>query len=170
MTPAEGEEEAKKEETEAAAEEVKAEEPKEEEEDEEALPGIDFADYEAKRLQERQTGNLKVKQTREHVENPKERVLEQTIEDQRVVAGVSKVSGAAVYASRPGAGAELFGFQGAKDEEEEFQGGRGGRGGRRGGRDAGQGRGADRRPPQKQGGGRKGGKVVTLNENDFPTL
>lgn len=136
---AEAVEEEKKEGEEPVAEEAKPEveeskqEPQPEEEDEEALPGIDFADWEAQQ-QAKKTGVLATKQAREHVEINKDRIIENTEEKQRVQMGTTNVTGRESHAIRAGAGAELLGFAGVPDEEEGFErgsrGGRGGRGGR----------------------------------------
>lgn len=71
-----------------------------------------------------------------------------------------------MHATTPGAGAELFGFQGVQEEEftGDSRGGRGGRGGRGSDRPArgGAARGAAReqRQPVGRGGARKGGRIV----------
>jgi len=149
---AEGEE--KKEEPEAVVEEEKVEEP--EEEDEEALPGIDFADWEAKRKLEKETGILAVKKQREHVDNPKDRVLDEQVSYDGIIKGKTNLLGSEMFAIKAGTGAEFLGFASAGPEDEvEFQSGprdrRGGRGGRGGDR-AGAGRGG--RGQQEQRGGR----------------
>lgn len=54
-------------------EEHKRHEEKEESEDEEALPGIDFADWEAKRRTEK--AEMQKNKTRDHVENTTEKVI-----------------------------------------------------------------------------------------------
>lgn len=64
-------------------------------------------------------------------------------------------------ATKPNAGSNLFGFQGAADDEpsRDSRGGRGGRGDRP----------VRQERPATQRGGRKGGKIV-VDDNDFPAL
>lgn len=90
---AEGDEEKKAEEPAAEGEEEKKEEPEAEpaqeqpeEEDEEALPGIDFADWQAKKQKESEKGVLKKAKAREHVDNPKEKVSYDQGEKDGIVA------------------------------------------------------------------------------------
>lgn len=163
----EGEEEAKAEDREETFAEKRRREEEEEaaKEDEEALPGIDFADYEAKAAE-----NELMKRTaaREHVEYSKEKIQDDKTVKFGIIAGSTNVTGRDMHAIAPGQGAELFGFQGVQEEEfdADRRGGRGGRGGRgsdRGGRGgAGRGGAQDRgqRQPARQGAGRKGGRIV----------
>jgi len=65
-----------------------------------------------------------------------------------------------VMATRPNAGANLFGFQAVEDDvDRSVRGGRGGRGDRP----------VRNERPQTQKGGRKGGKII-VDDNDFPAL
>jgi len=170
----EGDEEAKVEEKEESHADRRRREEEEEaaKEDEEALPGIDFADYEA---QMADNELLKKTAAREHVEYSKEKMIDDKTTKFGIIAGKTHVTGRDMHAIAPGSGAELFGFQGVVEEEfNDSRGGRGGRGGR-GDRQqqprGGAGRAADRgqRQPARQGAGRKGGRIVQ-NEDEFPSL
>jgi len=172
----EGDEEAKAEDKEESrADRIKREEEEEAaKEDEEALPGIDFADYEA---QQADNVLLKKSAAREHVEYSKEKMIDDNTSKFGIIAGKTHVTGRDMHSTKPGAGAELFGFQGVQEEEVDFSDRRGGRGGRGGRGDrqqqprGGAGRAADRgqRQPARQGAGRKGGRIVQ-NEDEFPSL
>lgn len=178
----EGEEEKKEEgeEEKPAVEEEKRPE-KEESEDEEALPGIDFADWEAKRKAEKAA--LQKNKTRERVENTTEKVLKNDNVKAPVANTIdTNVTGRDMHAVRAGTGADLLGFGFAGGDEEEFQGrdqrggdrrgGRGGRGRDQGGRGAGRGAGRQegpRQPQRQQTGGKRGGRIVA-NEEEFPCL
>lgn len=113
----ENEEKKEGEEEKPAEEEKKVE--KEESEDEEALPGIDFADWEAKKRAEK--ASMQHNKTRERVENTTEKVLKNDNVKQPVANTIdTNVTGRDMHAVRAGTGADLLGFGFAGGDEEEF--------------------------------------------------
>ena len=141
------------------------EEPKEEPKEESEEEGLDLDTY----LATVKNANITAK-GRAHEKITDKKREENKEEKVRVTGLASNIAGRDVYKVSGGEGVELLGFGAARDDEDDFEGGRGrGRGGRgRGGR----GRGGDDRGPrrQKSGGSGRGRGSKVFTDNDFPAL
>ena len=150
---------AEEEEKGAPEEETKeAAQPEPEEEEEEV--GFTLDDYFAQK-QAKAKGLIEMKEARKH-EKIAEKTQSRGGDKERVQAGQTGLTGRETYSVRPDANAALLGFQTRDDDDFESRGRGGGRGGR-GGRDQGP-------REQRQGGGRRRGGKLAVNDDDFPTL